>query len=332
MGSFRRHWPWTLAIASNLPWPWHGVVWAFDWEVRIETVIAKFQKFGNLDVMIGFLLNPPPWLFWITVPVGLALIWWDTRRAKTEKPIGSPLPGWWPLHDLFAHLAPHLPLRSYKKNEGGGIVQNVDPRWNPIGQIVLKPLSLGTLRAIGRQRQINGRKLQAAPIPAEFWRDAKFTYWFLDAGPSEVWDASNAHDSYSKIEVDGAEAMALWPNGAEISLLEAARQIYEHVKDAPVGIVIEGLNDGPDDILTWISNAIAMYQNGKEPLVKLRGNKPPSRKTEEIYTAALTRYDFIVEGNAIVLQEKQGKARYENLTVTAVEIDHAIHELASREV
>jgi len=75
-----------------------------------------------------------------------------------------------------------------------------------------------------------------------------------------------------------------------------------------------------------------MYRDGKEPLVKLRGNKPPSYAIEEIYTAPLTSYEFAVEGNAIIFQERYGKFRYENLTVTAVEIDRAIHELASRQI
>lgn len=248
-----------------------------------------------------------------------------TSSAYTIEPVT------WPLRDLFSYLAPHLPLRATKKTETGGFVDGVDPRWKPIGDILLKPLSLGRLHATGRQRQ-NGKRLQAAPIPPEFWRDAKFTYWFLDAGPSIVQDASNGRESYSEIEVNRAEAMAFWPNGAEISLLEAARQIYENVKDRPIGIVIEGLNDSPDDILTWICNEIAMYREGKEPLVKLRGNKLPSRIPEEVYTAPLTGYDFVIEGNAIVLQQRYGKSRYENLTVTAADVDRAIHELSSRQI
>jgi len=76
---------------------------------------------------------------------------------------------------------------------------------------VLKQLSLGRLHASGRQLR-ETKRLHAAPIPSEFWRDAKFTYWFLDEGLSVVQDAFNSkNDSYSEIEVDRTEAMAIWP-------------------------------------------------------------------------------------------------------------------------
>ena len=207
----------------------------------------------------------------------------------------------------------------------------LDSRWHAIGDVVLKPLSLGRLHSFGRQMAHNGKRLQAAPIPPEFWREAKLTFWFLDAGPS-VADASNGNDWYSEIEVDRAEAVAIWPNGVEISLLDAARQIYEAVKDRPIGILIGGVNEDADDMLTWICNEVAMYRNGKEPLVKLCGNKPPSRVREEIYTAPLTNYDFVVEGMAILLKERYGKLYWENLTVIAADIDRAIQVLAARDV
>lgn len=318
-----------LALCSFLG----GIVWPYFWEFVRSWIYELIQRamepyVPSYDAVLHY--GPAA----VLVCLGLWLFYRAGRSPETTRvssSSGAIEADSWPLRDLFAYLAPHLPSRATKKNEHGGFIDGIDPRWKPIGEIVLKPLSLGRLHASGRQRK-TGKRLQAAPIPPEFWRDAKFTYWFLDAGPSNVQDASNGRESYSEIEVDRAEAIAIWPNGAEIALLEAARQIYEHVKDAPIGIVIEGLNDSPDDVLTWICNEIAMYRKGKEPLVKLRGNKPPSRKSEEIYTAPLTSYDFVVEGNAIVLQERYGKARYENLTVTVVEIDHAIHELASRQV
>jgi hypothetical protein len=336
MGIVKRHWKSILGIGSIFLAIWHSFVWLFDWETRIETFIEKFHQIGELGTVIQFLVNPPPWLALVALPVGLLLIFWDLRRTHESATIQTYEPDRrepddWSLRELFRYLAPYLPLRASKKNEAGGLTNGIDPRWKPIGDLVLKPLSLGKLHATGCQRQ-SGKRLQAAPIPAEFWRDARFTYWFLDAGPSTVQDASNSRDSYAEIEVNHAEALALWPNGAEVSLLEGARQIYEAVKDKPIGIVIEGLNDGPDDVLAWVCNEIAMYRDGKEPLVSLRGTKPPSRTSEEIYTAPLTGYDFLVEGNAIVLQQRHGKARYESLTVSAVDVDRAIHELASRQI
>jgi hypothetical protein len=118
------------------------------------------------------------------------------------------------LHELFGYLAPHLPLTAHRKLDGGGIVGEVDARWKPIGAMVLKQLSLGRLRATGRELR-GTKRLQAAPIPTEFWRDAEFTYWFLDEGPSVVQDAfDHARQSYAEVEVNRSEAMAIWPRSS----------------------------------------------------------------------------------------------------------------------
>jgi hypothetical protein len=77
---------------------------------------------------------------------------------------------------------------------------------------------------------------------------------------------------------------------------------------------------------------MARHQDGKEPLIKLLGLRPPSREKEEIYLAPLSRYDFVVENGSIVLQERNGKARYESLSVREREVTNAIKELASQEV
>jgi hypothetical protein len=82
MRFFRRHWPTILAIGSNLPAIWRGLVWIFDWEVRIETFVAQLREVGNWTVMISLLLNPPPWIIWVTLPIGLLLIWWDVHRRR----------------------------------------------------------------------------------------------------------------------------------------------------------------------------------------------------------------------------------------------------------
>ena len=118
----------------------------------------------------------------------------------------------------------------------------------------------------------------------------------------------------------------------EISLFEAATRAYEKTKEKPISIVIEELANSSDDILIRLCNELVRPQNGKAPLVKLRGNKPPSREKEEIYIDPLSRYDFVVEGNTIVLQERNGGMRYEGLSVNAAELDTAIRELAIREV
>lgn len=151
------------------------------------------------------------------------------------------------------------------------------------------------------------------------------------------------NEVYCRLSVDENHILRLqdWGNSLdvprnseaqEISLMEAVTRTYEGIKDKPISIVVEGLANSPDDILTWLCNALTRSQDGNEPLVTLRGNKPPSRLKEEIYMAPLSRYDFIVEGQAIAFQERDGKMRYEGLSVNASELESAIQSLAKRDV
>jgi hypothetical protein len=322
---------------------WRRFIELFDWAARVHFAGTAVSAGAGWAVTFFGLsaIGWDPGTIWLGSLVAgacCALIFIAFRAhqfdpQQSERPQQEATrtePEHWPLRDLFAYLAPHLPLRATKKTEGGAFIDGIDERWKPVGEIVLRQLSLGRVHATGRLHQ-RPRRLQPAPIPADFWRDAKFTYWFLDAGPSNVQDASNGRESYSEIEVISAEAKEIWPRGAEFFLLDATRQIWDRIKDSEISIVIVGLTDGADDILTWICNRVARPQNGKEPLVKLWGNQPPSRIPEEIYMAPLSRYDFMIEGNAIVFQERYGKLRYENLTVTAAEVDRAIRELEGQQ-
>jgi hypothetical protein len=83
----------------------------------------------------------------------------------------------WSLRELFGYLAPHLPLTATKK-DGHTSIGTKDERWEAIGDQVLEQLSIGRLHAIGVGYRNMTIRLQAAPIPAEFWRTAIFTYWF----------------------------------------------------------------------------------------------------------------------------------------------------------
>jgi hypothetical protein len=118
----------------------------------------------------------------------------------------------------------------------------------------------------------------------------------------------------------------------EISLLEAATRAYEQTRNSPIAIVAEPFGNNTDGILIWYCDEMVRFRDGKQPLVKLYGNRPPSRDREEIYMAPLSNYDFVVENGAVILQDKTGLVRYENLLVSASEVASAIAELARREV
>jgi hypothetical protein len=156
------------------------------------------------------------------------------------------------------------------------------------------------------------------------------------------WDGEHVK-AYCRLSVDETHILRLqeWGDSAtipaaaaerEISLMEAVTRAYEGIKDRSFSIWIEGVASSPDEILILLCGELTKYQDGKEPLVKLRGSKPPSRVKEEIYMAPLSGYEFVVEGQTIVLQENHGQMRYESLSVNTSELDIAIQNLASREV
>src|SRR5260370_4763805 len=118
----------------------------------------------------------------------------------------------------------------------------------------------------------------------------------------------------------------------QISLFEPATRAYEQTRNMEISIIAEGLADSSEEILCWYCDQMTRCQNGREPRVKLFGNRPPSREKEEIYMAALSRYDFAVEGGAIILQERNGALRYENLSVRAKELAPPIPNFPSRNV
>jgi hypothetical protein len=123
------------------------------------------------------------------------------------------------------------------------------------------------------------------------------------------------------------------PSGGWISLMEAATRAYEQTRHRPVAIVAEAFGNSNDQILTWYCNAMTRPRDhGRPPLVTLRGNRPPSRLNDKIDVGVLSNYDFHVENDEIVLQERTGNVRYQNLVVARSEVAAAIKEMAEREV
>jgi hypothetical protein len=59
------------------------------------------------------------------------------------------------------------------------------------------------------------------------------------------------------------------------------------------------------------------------------GNQPPSRIIEPIEMKLMNRYDFEAKEGAIILKERNGKLRFENLSVDLAELTAAIQEIKS---
>src|SRR5262249_49029307 len=108
-----------------------------------------------------------------------------------------------------------------------------------------------------------------------------------------------------------------------ISLMEAATRAYEQTRNRPVARFAEA--EGSDDrILTWYCNFMTRPDHGRPPRVTLWGKRPPSRLNEKI--SVLSNYDFKAENGAIVLRERMGNVRYQDLTVARSEVDAATRE------
>jgi hypothetical protein len=138
--------------------------------------------------------------------------------------------------------------------------------------------------------------------------------------------------TYYDIHLNWAQLKRIWPDlDIEfVPLWEAATLAYEQTKNNDIGVTAYGSCDSSDDILIWYCDYMARHLgSGRPPLIKLYGNQPPSRKNEEIYIDPLDRYGFVVEDGQIILQEQNGRMRYENLTVTKSELDEAIQLMAA---
>jgi len=117
--------------------------------------------------------------------------------------------------------------------------------------------------------------------------------------------------------------------GGRISLMEAATRAYEQTRNRPVARFAEA--EGSNDrILTWYCNYMSRPDHGRPPRVTLWGKRPPSRLDEKINV--LSNYDFMVENGAIVLRERMGNVRYQDLTAACSEVAAAIREMAEIEV
>jgi hypothetical protein len=143
------------------------------------------------------------WGFW-PVARGLRL-----RRAKPQAAIAHPAD--WSIRELFGHLRPDIPLKA-SSTVGRATFDDLDERWVPIGNDVIKQLSLGRLHASGRAFK-GIRLMHASPILSDFWQSAKFTYWFLDRLGTGILHAKNAlGEEYADVEVNRAEALSIWPD------------------------------------------------------------------------------------------------------------------------
>jgi hypothetical protein len=214
----------SIVVALILAAVWQVIghyVWEFGRAILYERIWHVIEPHTSNTIPFLFQYGPTAAL----VLVGFVL-WWDAKARpkfwewprKAQSPGVKALPSDWSLRELFSYLAPHLPLTASQK-DGHSTIGAKDERWERIGDQVLKQLSLGRLHAVGEGYRNVTQRLQSAPIPAEFWRTAKFTYWFLDDDGKGILDVKNLDGiEYSSVEVDRNEALTIWAHPLASSL------------------------------------------------------------------------------------------------------------------
>jgi hypothetical protein len=80
-----------------------------------------------------------------------------------------------------------------------------------------------------------------------------------------------------------------------------------------------------------MANLLAKPPHGK-PLIGLQGKEPPSRRPESIDMFDFPNFDFIVEGDAIVLKERYRERRIIDLSAKRIEVLSAIEKLSTKDV
>jgi hypothetical protein len=67
----KKYWPTLLAIALQAESIWKLLKWAMDWRGRYDAFAATYHDIGGTSVVIGFILDPPPWFYPLSFFVGL---------------------------------------------------------------------------------------------------------------------------------------------------------------------------------------------------------------------------------------------------------------------
>jgi hypothetical protein len=82
----KKYWPAVLAVAAQFPALWNFIKWLLDWRGRVDALAATYHEIGGWDAMIGYILDPPPWLYQIAFIASVLLIWLNVRRVQATAP------------------------------------------------------------------------------------------------------------------------------------------------------------------------------------------------------------------------------------------------------
>jgi hypothetical protein len=81
---FKKYWPTLLGLALQAESLWKAFKWALDWRGRYDALAGTYHEVGGAGVVIGYILDPPPWFYPLAFLAGLILIWWNFRRNREQ--------------------------------------------------------------------------------------------------------------------------------------------------------------------------------------------------------------------------------------------------------
>jgi hypothetical protein len=317
-------------MASNWFWRWYDRAARLDFAVKLLELVFDWRTWlfsagGSAVTFVGTAYQGwDPWAVWLATLVAgacVAVIYIAWRFHRLSKPKDLPS-----LHSDAGEFANNIPDVRIADDP---VVRSL---FEGQQRDKLFPLlEAGKIVAWGRAG--NGYP-PPTKIPADIWRTHYLDYYPAPPeGINQTFLKSKArHEStYYDVHLNRSQIDRAWPGlWNSIPLLEAATRAYEQTRDREVSIFPFALADSNDDILTWYCRAMTISHNGKPALITLRGNQPPSLIIEPIETQLFNRYDFEVERNAIILKERHGRLRIENLSVDPLELDGAIRQLRTR--
>jgi len=167
-----------------------------DMDITSVTLLDKKTEKEFRKRWARFEKNPPHWLHRSTKAAPMPII------PEPKIAIAEQIPDW-QIQELF-YLA-----------EPGLRAHDSDPWQSPTGNAIKDRLSTGQFRSWGRLSK-EGTLIE---IPADYWRNAEWSYFFLS--PDEIerrdmahsrraaWNHSDAPD-YWDVQVNRAQAMKLW--------------------------------------------------------------------------------------------------------------------------
>jgi hypothetical protein len=79
---FSRNWPLVVAFLLQGESLWRLFKWALDWRGRYDALAATYHEVGGMGAVIGYILDPPAWLYPLAFVAGLVLLWWNFRRNR----------------------------------------------------------------------------------------------------------------------------------------------------------------------------------------------------------------------------------------------------------